>query len=321
MAASGPSTSAQNPPWAKVEVISADRGRLGDEAHEGGVDGVGDLFVPGDEPGQAVGAVLGLHHEVDGRVVDRGGGVGDDDDLRRPGEGHGHADLAGDLALGEGDVDVARAGDDVDRADGVGAVGHGGDGLGAADGVDLVDPGEGGGGQGGGGDPAGLAVGRNAQHDLGHAGDPGGHGGHEHRRGVGAPTAGHVAAGPVDRHRPAPHGDAAAAEGVVGPQLGLVELADGVARLGQGRDQLGRRLVERGAHLGGGHEEGLGADAVEALGVLPQGLVTPGPHVGHDRPDGGHGALASGVGSRQPGREGGAGAATEVQTVQHVARR
>ncbi len=108
---------------------------------------------------------------------------------------------------------------------------------------------------------------------------------------------------------------------MVGAQLRLVELAHGVAGLGEGGDQLGRGLGERGPDLVGGDEERLGANAVEALGVLAQGLVSPGPHVGHDRLDGGHGALATGVGSRQPGREGGAGAATEVQTVQHVARR
>ena len=66
--------------------MSAAAGRRGDEAGDGGVDGVGHRLVPGDQPGQAVGAVLGLDDDVDGREVGRRGGVGDDDDLGRTGE-------------------------------------------------------------------------------------------------------------------------------------------------------------------------------------------------------------------------------------------
>ena len=51
----------------------------------------------------------------------------------------GDADVIGDLALGDRDVDVAGAGDDVDGPDGLGPVGEGADRLGAADGVHLVD--------------------------------------------------------------------------------------------------------------------------------------------------------------------------------------
>ena len=98
---------------------------------------------PGDQPGQAVGAVLGLHDHVDGGELDRRRVVGHDHDLGRAGERRRHADDAGHLPLGHGHVDVARPDDDVDRPDGLGAVGHGGDRLGAADAVDLVDAGQG----------------------------------------------------------------------------------------------------------------------------------------------------------------------------------
>ena len=112
-----------------------------------------------------------------------------------------------------------------------------------------------------------------------------------------------------------------ASEGVVGTQLGLVELPDRIAGLRERRHQPAGACVQRGPDLVGRHQEPVGADPVEALGVLPQGLVASGPHIGHDRLHRGHRTLAPGVGTWQPGGEGGAGAATEVQTVQHVARR
>ena len=172
---------------------------------------VGHDLVPRDQPGQAVGAVLGLHDDVDGGEGRRHGGVGDDDDLRRPGEGRRHADaaLAGDLPLGHGDVDVAGPDDDVDGGDRLGAVGEGGDGLGAADRVHGVGAGDGGGGE----------------HDVGHAcrrdraartpttrgdaGDLGRDDGHQHGRRVDGPAAGDVAAGPVDGPAQRAGGDAA----------------------------------------------------------------------------------------------------------------
>ena len=115
-------------------------GGVGHQPGQGVLDGVGHLGAPGDEPGQAVGAVLGLHHQVDGHVVGRRLLVGHDHDLRRPGEGHGYAHLPGHLALGQGHVDVPRAGDHVDGTDRRRAVGHGSDGLGTSDGVDPRPP-------------------------------------------------------------------------------------------------------------------------------------------------------------------------------------
>ena len=45
--------------------MSSRRGAVGDEPVDRGVDGVGHVLVPRDQPGQAVRAVLGLHDDVD----------------------------------------------------------------------------------------------------------------------------------------------------------------------------------------------------------------------------------------------------------------
>ena len=73
------------------------------------------IRVPGHQPGQPVGTVLGLDHQVDGGERGRRVGAGDHHDLGGPGEGRRHPDHARHLALGLGHVGVARAGDDVDR--------------------------------------------------------------------------------------------------------------------------------------------------------------------------------------------------------------
>jgi len=105
----------------------------------------GDRVVPRDQPGQPVGAVLGLQDHVDGGP--RGGGrrVGDHHDLRGAGERAGHADQTRrrHLPLGLGDPGAARAHDHVDRADGLRAVGQCPDGGRPADPVHLVDAGDG----------------------------------------------------------------------------------------------------------------------------------------------------------------------------------
>ena len=74
---------------------------------------------PGDQVGQAVGAVLGLDDQVDGGVGDRRRVVGDHDHLGGPGErrGHAHRPLAGHQPLGDGHVAVAGPDDHVDGRD------------------------------------------------------------------------------------------------------------------------------------------------------------------------------------------------------------
>ena len=158
---------------------------------------VGHRLVPGDQPGQAVGPVLGLHDHVDGGPRRRHRVVGHHDHLGRAGEGGRHADhaLRRHLPLGHGDVDVAGADDHVDRPDRLGAVGHGRHRLGAADPVHLVDAGDGGRGQGRARHPP-VGPGRHAQHHLGDAGHPGRDGGHEHGRRVAGPAPGHVGSRP-----------------------------------------------------------------------------------------------------------------------------
>ena len=209
-------------------------GRLGHEPLDRLLDGQGDVFGPGDQPGQAVRAVLSLDDQVEGGIGGGGAGVGDHYDLGRPGEGGGHSDrsLLGHQTLSRSHVEVARAHDDVHGTDGLGTVGHGGDGLGAADGVDLVHPGYGRGGQDGGGHPA-VGARRRAHHHLGHARHLGGQDRHEHsRRQRGAATR-CVAAGPAHRDQPFP-GDHPVLTGVLEATMsvpfGLVKAPDGAGR-------------------------------------------------------------------------------------------
>ena len=79
---------------ARVASISARRGASAVNRADGRADAVGRLLRPGDQPGQAVGAVLGLHDHVDGGQLGRRGLVGDHDHLGRAGEGRRHADAA-----------------------------------------------------------------------------------------------------------------------------------------------------------------------------------------------------------------------------------
>ena len=152
-ACAGPSTRQAMPAVASVDSRSA---RRLDAAtmRSTSADPLGERRVPGHQPGQPVGPVLGLHDEVDGGEGRGRARTGHDHDLGGPGEGGGDADDARHLALGLGHVRVARAGDDVDRGHAARPVGHGGDRLGPADPVDLVHPGDGGGAQRGGVDPA-----------------------------------------------------------------------------------------------------------------------------------------------------------------------
>ena len=186
--------------------------------------------------------------------------VGDDGDLRRPCEGRRHADVAGDLLLGQRHVDVAGPGDDVDGADRLGAVGHGGDGLGSTDAVDLVDPGEVGGGQAGVGHrPVGPW--RQAQHHLADPGHAGGDGVHEHGRRVGGEAPRHVHAGPVDGLGDGADPDAVALVAVLPGGLGPVEVLDGVV----------------GGPEGGGHVLGQPVQCPGDLGRLTRGSARSTP--------------------------------------------
>ncbi len=74
--------------------------------------------------------------------------------------------------------------------------------------------------------------------------------------------------------------------------------------------------VEGGAEVLGGHPQALQAHAVEALGVLEEGGVTPGPHHGQDGLDGGVGRLLAGGGARKVLAPVAAGTA-KVEPLQH----
>ena len=113
-ACSGPSTRQTIPARGQRGLQVGPPARRGDDAVHLGRDLLGQLGVPGHQPGQPVGPVLGLHDQIDGGERRRGVRAGDDHDLGGAGEGRGHADDARQLALGLGHVGVARAGDDVD---------------------------------------------------------------------------------------------------------------------------------------------------------------------------------------------------------------
>jgi hypothetical protein len=282
-------------------------------------DGVGDSGIPGDQPRQALGPVLGLHDDVDGREhrVDRG--VGDDDDFRRAGERRRDADqaLPGDLALGHRHVDVARPDDHVDGRDRFGAVGEGGDGLGAADRVDGVGAGDG----------------RCCQHDVGHgavgpgrdahddrpdAGHLGGDHRHEHRRRVHRPPTGHVAPGAVDGPAQGPGGDAAGVVDDVGGPLGHLEGADRGGGRFEGGHELGLEPGHRRVPLLTWHRQRGRADAVEPLRERQHGVVATVADRRQDLPHRGDGLAAGRVGAGQPAGQVAARHTTEVEPAEHA---
>ena len=111
------------------------RGDVGDPPCHLVGDRVGRVVGPRDQPGQAVGAVLGLHDEVDGGEFGRRGLVGDHDDLGRAGERRRHADrpLAATSRLAVATQTFPGPTMTSTAADRLGAVGHGRDRLRAAD--------------------------------------------------------------------------------------------------------------------------------------------------------------------------------------------
>ena len=98
--------------------------RPGDDLRDRLGHALGDDLVPGDQPRQTVGAVLGLQHHVDGRPVDRGRCVGHDDHLGRTGEGAGHAHQTRrrHLSLGLRHARASGTDDHIDRPDRLRAV-------------------------------------------------------------------------------------------------------------------------------------------------------------------------------------------------------
>jgi hypothetical protein len=113
------------------------------------------------------------------------------------------------------------------------------------------------------------------------AGHLGGHGVHQHGRGIGRATAGNVDANSLDR-RPAP---AQLHPGLVGPGLVGRTLARVIgADAGGGEDDglahVGGSLGRPGLDLLGRDTNGLGGqlDLVELAGVIEQRVDAPGPH-------------------------------------------
>ena len=257
-----------------------------DDGADFGDDPFEEVGVPGHQPGQAVGPVLGLDDDVDGGEGRVGRRAGDHDDLGRPGEGGRDAHDTRDLSLGLGHVGVAGAGDDVDGRDGGGAVGQGGDRLRPTHAVDLVHTGHRRRGQGG---PVDVAVRprRDTEGDGGDAGDPGGGGAHEDGGGVLCPAAGSVEAGATDR------------PGQVADRDAPVDMVARRSALGGviGDDPLERRL-ERPEE----RRVGAGAGLLDLLERHPQAVGDIDPVEGGGGPD--HGGVALGADLAQNGRDG-----------------
>ena len=110
-------------------------------ALDGGCDALGEAGVVGHQDGLGGGVVLGLGQQVGGEPLGVVVPVGDDEDLRRSGDGI-DADRAEHLALGGRDVGIAGADDLGDGRHALGAVGQRGHGLRAADAIDLGDAGQ-----------------------------------------------------------------------------------------------------------------------------------------------------------------------------------
>ena len=197
-----------------------------------------DLVVPRDERDRAARTVLGLREQVgrDPRRVDRV--VGDDRDFGRTGEPV-DADDAEHLPLGLGHVRVARPDDDVDRHGSI-SVPNASAAIACAPPMRYTSstPASAAAARIDGGDRA-VGSGRHAQHDLGDARDARRDRGHQHRRRVARATAGHVAAGAVDRHDDLVHLDAEQFVTSLLLALGLVP-----------RDDLVACQLERGAQRG-----------------------------------------------------------------------
>ena len=211
---------------------------------------VGHRFRPGEQPGQSVRSVLGLHHQIDGGQLGRRLRAGDHHHLGGPGERRGHTHGAGYLALGLGHVTVARTDDHVHRRDRLGAVGHGRDGLGPTHPVDLVDAGHRRRRQCGVVDST-VGPGRHAQDDLVHAGHLGGDGTHQYGRWIAGPPPGGIATGPGHWANQMPHADAARLEVIGAGVAGLMGVIgeDPVVGDVQRVLQLGRHASEGGADL------------------------------------------------------------------------
>ena len=227
--------------------------------------------------------MLGLQNHIDGGEISWIGAVGDHDHLGWPGKGRRDADRAGDLLLGERDIDVARTDDDIDGPNRLGAMRDGADRLRPADRHDLVgacdlrrrehDVGD-----------LAIRAGRDTHDDLFNARHPRRNGGHEHGRGIDGPPPGDVAGRPLhgavhatNRHTGLLHHD-------IGRHLGLVVGRDSVGGELEGGLEVGLDALHGGRKFGIGDHERVKFDTVEAACVLANGSVAPLGHSGKNVP-------------------------------------
>ena len=154
-------------------------------------------------------------------------------------------------------------------------------GLRAADGVHLVEAEQA-------GDGKDVAVGqpvgarRGTDPYLPHPGHPGGDGGHHERARVGGVPPGNVEAGAPDRAHPLARGGPAAAPLPGAVHLALVEGAYVLDGHEETLSEVGRQGFRGTVYLFLWNPDLARPHAVEALGVLEEGGVSPVAHVLHD---------------------------------------
>ncbi len=164
-------------------------------------------------------------------------------------------------------------------------------------------------------DPA-VTIGRHAQRDLRDARHACGNRRHEHGRGVGGPSAGHVQPGSIHRHDELAEEHAVPLEADVVSQLSFVVGGDFLPRVFEGGAELGGGIVERGEQLIARHPQLVDRAAVELLGQVVQRCVTTPPNLGDDRAHAFDGRCVNSVPTRRQRAEVGVRAA-KIESGEH----
>ena len=152
--------------------------------------------------------------------------------------------------------------------------------------------------------PVEVHLWRRGDRDGGDPGDLGGDHVHDHARGEGGETTGHVQTDPTDRDHPL--GDDSTRRqldrGGRLAELGGTDPAATVDGHLEGGPDLGVELLDRGGELGGRDPELVGHDVVEPVRPVPQGAHPAGGDVVADGTHHLHGGFHVELGPRHDGR-------------------
>ena len=256
-------------------------GQLRDLHFQLGLHGLGEVGAVSDQHGACQFVVLGLTQQVCCHPCRVAAAVGQHQNFAGACD-HIDAHLAEHLALGGGNVDVAGANDLIHRRDALGAVGQRRHSLCAAGLENFGHACRGGGGQN---DRVHLAVlpGGGGHDDLGHARHLGGDDIHKHGGGVGRRAAGHIHARLFNGGVLLPQHDAGLiVHHKVLVHLLAVEVLDVGRRLPQGLEEIGVHARKGLVDLFLCDLQVFNDSPVKFQGVVLQGLVAPGTHIGND---------------------------------------